>query len=220
MATEILEARAPAGSAGGRPRRPDRRGPVDHGDGGGEPRSRLRPRPVRPLGVPGHRDHDVHRVHERLHRAPHAAWTGGRCPRPRCSAGTRPPSCSAARPWKWRAAGAPPSTSPGLRRWLGATGLLGPRLRGRPARGLARCCPRAASSSPSNPHSSFFYLLSGVHLAHLAGGLVWFALVLRRLRGHARTRTSAGRGALSLFATYWHFLGLLWVYVLLLIFVF
>src|SRR4051812_9295495 len=30
----------------------------------------------------------------------------------------------------------------------------------------------------SNPHSSFFYLLSGIHLLHLGGGLVWFALVL------------------------------------------
>jgi cytochrome c oxidase subunit 3 len=71
----------------------------------------------------------------------------------------------------------------------------------------------------SNPHSSFFYLLSGVHLVHLVGGLVWFALVLRRLRGH-RYATGAGQAALSLFATYWHFLALLWVYVLVLIFVF
>jgi cytochrome c oxidase subunit III len=71
----------------------------------------------------------------------------------------------------------------------------------------------------SNPHSSFFYMLSGVHLFHLGGGLVWFALVLYRLRG-ARYGAAEGGRTLSLFATYWHFLGLLWVYVLVLIFVF
>jgi cytochrome c oxidase subunit 3 len=71
----------------------------------------------------------------------------------------------------------------------------------------------------SNPHSSFFYLLSGVHLLHLGGGLVWFALVLARLRG-ARYAAAAGGRSLSLFATYWHFLGLLWLYVVVLIFAF
>ena len=35
----------------------------------------------------------------------------------------------------------------------------------------------------SNPHSSFFYLLSGVHLVHLGGGLAWFASLAWRRRG-------------------------------------
>src|SRR6266536_4735265 len=71
----------------------------------------------------------------------------------------------------------------------------------------------------TNPHGSFFYLLSGVHLAHLTGGLVWFLLVLFRLRASGYA-TPAGTRTLSLFATYWHFLGLLWVYVVVLIFAF
>jgi len=69
----------------------------------------------------------------------------------------------------------------------------------------------------SNPHSSFFYVLTGVHGLHLLGGLVWFAVVLARVRqlGHVPRHD-----VLGLFATYWHFLALLWLYLLLLLFVF
>jgi cytochrome c oxidase subunit 3 len=69
----------------------------------------------------------------------------------------------------------------------------------------------------SNPHSSFFYLLTGVHVVHVAGGLAWFTRVFLRLRRMALT---PGEDGLSLFATYWHFLGALWAYLLLLLFVY
>ena len=62
----------------------------------------------------------------------------------------------------------------------------------------------------SNPHSSFFYILSGVHGAHLAGGLLGLGYLLAR----------PGRvGAVNLCATYWHFLGGLWLYLLVMLFV-
>ena len=51
----------------------------------------------------------------------------------------------------------------------------------------------------------------------IVGGTVAYGVY--RLRG-ARYAPAAGGRTLSLFATYWHFLGLLWVYVLFLIFVF
>ncbi|PYQ39955.1 MAG: hypothetical protein DMF77_19860 [Acidobacteria bacterium] len=106
----------------------------------------------------------------------------------------------------------------GLRLWLGATALLaGLFVAGQfQAWRLLRALGFFLSS---NPHSSFFFMLSGVHLFHLSGGLVWFALVLYRLRGPRYAAAGGGR-TLSLLATYWHFLGLLWVYVLILIFVF
>ena len=106
----------------------------------------------------------------------------------------------------------------GLRSWLGATALFAALfVTGQfQAWRLLRALGFFLSS---NPHSSFFYMLSGVHLFHLGGGLVWFALVLYRLRG-PRYAVAGGGRTLSLFATYWHFLGLLWVYVLVLIFVF
>jgi cytochrome c oxidase subunit III len=69
----------------------------------------------------------------------------------------------------------------------------------------------------SNPHSSFFYLLTGVHVVHLLAGLVWFTVVLYRLR---RMALLPGEDGLGLFATYWHFLGALWVYLLWLLFVY
>jgi cytochrome c oxidase subunit 3 len=71
----------------------------------------------------------------------------------------------------------------------------------------------------SNPHSSFFYLLSGVHVVHVAGGLLWFASVVWALRAQGATSAATGR-SLSLLATYWHFLGALWLYVAFLIFFF
>jgi cytochrome c oxidase subunit III len=107
---------------------------------------------------------------------------------------------------------------PGLHGWLGATALLALVF----AAGQVRAWRALAALGyflSSNPHSSFFYMLSGVHLVHLAGGLVWFGLVLSRLRG-PRYATAEGEGALALFATYWHFLGLLWLYVAVLIFAF
>ncbi len=66
----------------------------------------------------------------------------------------------------------------------------------------------------TNPHSSFFYMLTGVHVLHLAGGLVWFLAIAARLR-----RLTPGDDALGLFATYWHFLGFVWAYLLFVLFV-
>jgi cytochrome c oxidase subunit 3 len=68
----------------------------------------------------------------------------------------------------------------------------------------------------SNPHSSFFYVLTGLHALHLLGGLAWFARVARRLPERG---APPGPDALRLFAVYWHFLGALWVYLVLLLFV-
>jgi cytochrome c oxidase subunit 3 len=54
-----------------------------------------------------------------------------------------------------------------------------------------------------NPHSSFFYLFTGLHAVHLVGGLVaLFAVVLGRAKR---------RELVDVVAYYWHFLGLLWV---------
>lgn len=59
-----------------------------------------------------------------------------------------------------------------------------------------------------NPANSFFYLLTGIHMLHLAGGLwVWGRAQLRLLN----TPDVAGsRLSLELCAWYWHFLLLVW----------
>jgi cytochrome c oxidase subunit III len=54
-----------------------------------------------------------------------------------------------------------------------------------------------------NPHSSFFYLFTGLHAAHLLGGLVaLFVVVLGR---------TTKRESVDMVAFYWHFLAVLWI---------
>jgi cytochrome c oxidase subunit 3 len=61
-----------------------------------------------------------------------------------------------------------------------------------------------------NPASSFFYLLTGLHGLHVAGGLVAAALAGAAAgRGAAAGASFAASAALC--ARYWHFLLLLWL---------
>jgi cytochrome c oxidase subunit 3 len=65
----------------------------------------------------------------------------------------------------------------------------------------------------SNPHSSFFYLLTGAHGLHIVGGLgaLFYAV--------GKTRTAGSVTAvLEPVNTFWHFLGVLWIYLLVLLF--
>jgi cytochrome c oxidase subunit 3 len=72
----------------------------------------------------------------------------------------------------------------------------------------------------SNPHSSFFYLLTAAHGVHLLGGLT--ALVYLSLRPRpqqenqqAMAKSQAGADAVTL---YWHFMDFLWLYLFVLLF--
>ena len=68
----------------------------------------------------------------------------------------------------------------------------------------------------SDPHSAFFYMLTGVHVVHVLAALFWFLVVLARVR---RRAYAPGTDGLGLFATFWHFLGGLWAYLLVVLFV-
>lgn len=70
---------------------------------------------------------------------------------------------------------------------------------------------------PSNPHSSFFYILTGVHGLHLLGGLG--ALVYLLTKAWGKLLLPAHENHLNLCATYWHFVGGLWLYLFLVLFV-
>jgi cytochrome c oxidase subunit 3 len=103
-----------------------------------------------------------------------------------------------------------------VRSWVAATGLLGALF----VVGQIGAWKQLAAQGvflASNPHSSFFYVLTGVHIVHLLGGLCWFGVVFSKVRRMAYT---PGEDGLGLFATYWHFLAALWIYLLFLLFVF
>jgi cytochrome c oxidase subunit 3 len=61
----------------------------------------------------------------------------------------------------------------------------------------------------ANPASAFFFVLTGLHAAHLLGGLVAWSRALVRLFGGARA--DAVRLTVELCAVYWHFLLAVWV---------
>jgi cytochrome c oxidase subunit III len=64
-----------------------------------------------------------------------------------------------------------------------------------------------------NPHSTFFYLLTGMHGAHLVGGIMALNyLLLRTWRLSSRSEALRKRQtAASVVALYWHFMDVLWV---------
>jgi len=62
------------------------------------------------------------------------------------------------------------------------------------------------------PASSFVYLLTGAHALHLAGGLL---ALLYCAYTYCRGRSVEGRRiTIDVTAWYWHFMGLLWLYLL------
>jgi cytochrome c oxidase subunit 3 len=73
----------------------------------------------------------------------------------------------------------------------------------------------------TNPHSSFFYLLTGLHALHLVGGIAGLIyLMLRARRGAAGASDAPGkeRARVDAIGLYWHFMDGLWVYLFALLF--
>lgn len=65
---------------------------------------------------------------------------------------------------------------------------------------------------PTSPNAAFFYMLTAVHGAHVLGGLGALGWTLRRAARGAYTR--ARHAGVTHAATYWHFVGGVWVYLL------
>ena len=60
----------------------------------------------------------------------------------------------------------------------------------------------------TNPASSFFYLLTGIHGLHILGGLIAWVRVLGKLKPAADM--SKASLSIALCASYWHFLLFIW----------
>ncbi len=61
----------------------------------------------------------------------------------------------------------------------------------------------------TNPSSSFFYVLTAVHALHVMGGLGGLIYVIRRL-----SRSVLRQSTLDAASYYWHFMDILWLYLL------
>jgi cytochrome c oxidase subunit 3 len=72
----------------------------------------------------------------------------------------------------------------------------------------------------TNPHSSFFYVLTGAHGLHLLGGVLALDYLLLRSwrRGNEVHGVAKRQAIVNAVALYWHFMGGLWIYLFLLLF--
>ena len=72
----------------------------------------------------------------------------------------------------------------------------------------------------SNPHSSFFYLLTATHGVHLLGGLIALIYLLLRSRRIERDEQALAKqhAVADAVTLYWHFMDGLWIYLFLLLF--
>ncbi len=66
----------------------------------------------------------------------------------------------------------------------------------------------------TNPNSSFFYVLTVAHALHILGGICGLAYVIRKLN-----RKTLRKSTLDAATRYWHFVDLLWIYLLALLWV-
>jgi cytochrome c oxidase subunit 3 len=64
---------------------------------------------------------------------------------------------------------------------------------------------------PTNPNSSFFYVFTGVHVIHVLGGFGGLARVMGKFRS---TTHPLRRSTIDATSYYWHFMGMLWLYLL------
>ncbi|MBS1615665.1 MAG: cytochrome c oxidase subunit 3 [Bacteroidetes bacterium] len=64
-----------------------------------------------------------------------------------------------------------------------------------------------------NPAESFLFIIFGLHLAHILGGIVALSIVFwRAYRKNVKVYNATG---LEIVATYWHFVDVLWIYLFL-----
>ncbi len=93
--------------------------------------------------------------------------------------------------------------------WLGGAFLLGQII-------AWRSLAAQGAYISSNPHSGFFYMLTGAHGAHLLGGLVALGIIV--WKAHAGRYGVASHAGIGVFALYWHFMDVLWLYLFALLF--
>ncbi len=99
----------------------------------------------------------------------------------------------------------------GLQRWVNVTSVLGLAFLACQVIGWQELVGRGIYLA-SNPANSFYYVLTAGHGAHLLGGIAALGYIWARTRSARAwpTREAAVEAA----ALYWHFLDVLWIYIL------
>jgi cytochrome c oxidase subunit 3 len=110
------------------------------------------------------------------------------------------------------------SRTSGYSRWLTLTGLLALAFL---ALQLIAWRQLAAQGIylASNPHSSFFYVLTAVHGLHLLIGFVALCFLLARNARKGAADTGKQMALTDGVVVYWHFMDVLWIYLFVLLFV-
>jgi cytochrome c oxidase subunit 3 len=70
-----------------------------------------------------------------------------------------------------------------------------------------------SNKNPGEISASFVYVISGVHLVHILGGLVLLIVAIvksSRLEVHKKNLVF-----INICKTYWHFLGIVWIFLIL-----
>ncbi len=102
-----------------------------------------------------------------------------------------------------------------FRKWTAVTAMLGSLF----IAGQVAAWNQLASQGiylQSHPHSSFFYVLTGVHAVHLLVGVLALFYVLMLATRYQLTPGDSSSP--SICATYWHFVGAIWVYLIVVLF--
>ncbi len=107
----------------------------------------------------------------------------------------------------------------GYSRWLAVTVILGVCFLGCQLLAWRQLVAQGIYMA-GNPHSSFFYLLTGAHGVHLLGGVMGLDYLLLRTRRPADTVAGEIKrmGAADAVSIYWHFMDGLWLWVFALLF--
>ncbi len=66
----------------------------------------------------------------------------------------------------------------------------------------------------TNPSGSFIYIISALHAAHVLGGIAVLMVALMHAFSLKHRVTSKRKLRFELSLTYWHFVGILWIYLI------
>jgi len=95
--------------------------------------------------------------------------------------------------------------------WLAVTTILGLGFVALQYLGFVQLWDQGITLS-RNVSFSFLYILVGLHAIHVLGGII--ALIVLLIQSLSRTRRIYSPVSISLMSTYWHFVDILWLYLL------